>query len=180
MKKMILLMMPAVALLMTGCGSMLSVSPLSTSENVVQDPRLVGAWQDDKGEDVVVVRQSEDKSYEVLYTSMKDSAVALKFEVQLVQLNGSRFLDIVRSTDGWSIPGHNFAKISLDGDQAKISFLDSDWLKEQILAERPATRFKKEFVILRDNTAGLQEMVAKYANEPRAFDGQLELKRIYK
>src|SRR5260370_26875885 len=111
---------------------------------------------------------------------MKDSAVALKFEVQLVQLNGSRFLDIVRSTDGWSIPGHNFAKISLDGDQSKISYLDSDWLKEQILAERPSNRFKKEFVILRDNTAGLQEMVAKYANEPRAFDGQLELKRIYK
>jgi len=179
MKKTILLL-PAVAMLMTGCGSMLSVSPLATSENVIQDPRLIGAWQDEKGENIVVVRPSEDKAYEVLYVSAQDSAVALKFEVQLVQLKESRFLDMVRRTDGWSIPGHNFAKISLDGDTAKISFLDSDWLKEQILAERPATRYKQELLILRDNPAGLQEMVGKYANEPRAFDGELNLKRIYK
>ena len=180
MKTMMMLLMPAAAVLMTGCGSMLSVLPLSSGENVVQDPRLIGTWQDEKGENIMVVRPGEDKAYDVIYASTNDSSAVMRFEVQLVQLKEFRFLDIVRSTDGWSIPGHNFAKVSLEGDQVKISFFDSDWLKEQILGERPAARQKHELVILRDNPAGLQEMVAKYANEPRAFDGQLEMKRIYK
>jgi hypothetical protein len=179
MKKLTLLI-PIAAVLMTGCGSVLSISPLYTDENVVQDPGLTGTWLADQDNDIVVVRQVDGKAYQVFYTSMRDAAVTMKFEVQLVQLKDFRFLDIVRDTGGWTIPGHSFAKISLEGDRAKISFLDSDWLKEQILAERPAVGLKRgELLVLPDNTAFLQQIASKYAGEPRAFGGGLELRRIH-
>src|SRR5690349_17645504 len=130
MKKLMLLT-PAAMLLMTGCGSLLSVSPLYTDQNVIQDPALLGTWQAAKGDDILVVRQGEDKSYEVLFTSMEDSAKTMKFEVKLVQLKDYRFLDVMRDTDAWTIPGHSFAKISLDGDVVKFAFLDAKWAKDQ-------------------------------------------------
>jgi hypothetical protein len=179
MKKLTLLI-PIATVLMTGCGSVLSISPLYTDENVIQDPGLIGTWQAGQDNDIVVVRPVDGKAYQVLYTSMRDAAVTMKFDVQLVQLKDFRFLDIVRDTGGWAIPGHSFAKISFEGDKVKISFLDSDWLKEQILADRPAVGLKPGGpLVLPDNTASLQQMASKYAGEPRAFDGGLELTRIH-
>ena len=177
-----LLLIPAVALFMSACGSTLSVSPLYNSENVIQDPNLVGTWTDEKGKDILVVRPGEDQAYDVLYTTMEDAASTVKFEVRLVQLNGARFLDIVRRTDGWTIPGHSFAAISLDNDHVKISFLDSKWLKEKLLGDETvkARPERGELLILMDNTESLQAMVARYANEPSASGDKLDLKRIYK
>lgn len=43
--KNVILLAPAVMLLMTGCGSLLSEFPLYTSENVILDPALAGAWR---------------------------------------------------------------------------------------------------------------------------------------
>jgi len=180
MRKMILLL-PAAALLMTGCGSLVSTSPIYSDETVIQDAGLIGAWQAANGDDILVVLPAEDQGYQVLYTSMKDSASTMKFDVRLVQLSGSRFLDVVRDTGGWAVPGHCFAKISRDGDVVKFSFFDADWVKQSLVAERPSlAQFKRgELLVLPDSTPTLQQMLRKYANEPRAFDGETEIHRIH-
>jgi hypothetical protein len=175
MKKLIL-WMPAAALLMTGCGSMVSVSPLYSDETVTQDAGLIGTWQASTGDDILLVRQGDNKTYQALYTSMKDSASTMLFQVQLVKLQGSLFADLVRDTSGWTIPGHVFAKISLDGDALSVSFLDSDWLKQQILS---GSRQNSNFVVLPGSTAALQQMVSKYGDDPRAIDGGTEFQRLH-
>ena len=173
--KTLVLLIPAAALLMTGCGSLLSVSPLYSDQNVVQDPGLIGAWhaakEDDK--DILVVQPGQDGDYQVLYTSMQDSAKTMKFDIRLVQLKDYRFVDMVRDTEGWTIPGHSLAKISLIGDVLKFSFMDSGWLKNQI-----APMKRSEMVVLPGGTEALQQMVLKYAAEPRAFEDAQEFHRL--
>jgi hypothetical protein len=178
MKK--LLWMPAF-LLMAGCGSVVSISPLSTDENIIQDPGLIGAWQGADSDDIMVIRQADNKAYQALYTSMKDSDSTTLFEVRLVDLEGGRFADLVRDTSGWTIPGHSFAKVSRAGDTLTLSFLDSDWLKQEILNERPAAAGLKhgDLMVLPDSTPALQQMVRKYANEPRAWDGGGDFHRVH-
>jgi hypothetical protein len=174
------LWMPAV-LLMTGCGTVMSISPLSPDENVIQDPGLIGTWQAADGDDVLVVRQADDKTYQALYTSMKDSASTMLFEVRLSDLEGVRFADLVRDTSGWTIPGHSFAKVLRAGDSLTLFFLESDWLKQDIMNQRPAATGLKhgDLMVLPDSTSSLQQMVRKYANEPRAWDGAGEFQRMH-
>jgi hypothetical protein len=180
MKKLIL-WMPAVALLMTGCGSIVSVSPLYSDETITQNPGLIGTWQASTGDDILLVRAGDNKTYQALYTSMKDSASTMLFQVQLVKLQGTLYADLVRDTSGWAIPGHAFAQISLSGDTLSVSFLDSDWLKQEILSERPAAAGLNQgnLLILPDSTAALQQMVSKYADDPRAIDGGAEFQRLH-
>jgi hypothetical protein len=173
MKKLILLM-PAAVLLMTGCGSMVSISPLYSDGNAIQEPGLVGTWQAGDGDDILVIRPADNKAYQVLYTSMKDASPTMLFQVRLVELQGVRFADVMRNTAGWTIPGHCFAKVALAGDTLKFSFLDSDWLKEQIQGLKQG-----ELTVLPDSTASLQQMVSKYANEPRALDAETEFQRLH-
>src|ERR1700690_306027 len=159
MKKLIL-WMPAATLLMTGCGSMVSVSPLYSDETVTQNAGLIGTWQASTGDDILLVRAGDNKTYQALYTSMKDSASTMLFQVQLVKLQGTLYADLVRDTSGWAIPGHAFAKVSLNGDTLSVSFLDSDWLKQEILRGSN----QSNFVVLPDSTAALQQMVSKYGD----------------
>ncbi len=177
MKKRILWILAG--LLMTGCGSVVSNSPLYSDENVVQDAGLIGTWQVSDSDDILVVRQADTQAYKVLYTSMKDSAPTMLFEVRLVDLQGARFADLERDTSGWTIPGHSFAKVARAGDTLTLSFLDSDWLKQEIMNERPAATglTRGELMVLPDSTASLQQMERKYANEPRAWDGGREFRR---
>jgi hypothetical protein len=178
MKKLIL-WMPAVVL-MTGCGSVVSNSPLYSDGNVAQDPGLIGTWQAVSGDDILVVRQADNQAYTVLYTSMKDSASTMLFEVRLVDLQGARFGDLERDTSGWTVPGHSIAKVSRAGDTLTLAFLDSDWLKQEIMNERPAATglTRGDLVVLPDSTASLQQMARRYASEPRAWDGGGEFRRM--
>jgi hypothetical protein len=69
----------------------------------------------------------------------------------------------------------------LNGDTLSVSFLDSDWLKQEILSGRPAAAGlnQSNFVVLPDSTAALQQMVSKYADDPRAIDGGTEFQRLH-
>jgi len=178
MKNMILLI-PAVTLLMTGCGSVVSESPLYTDENVIQDPGLVGAWHASKGDGILVVQKSEDNGYRVLHTTMGNSS-NMVFDVHLVQLKDIRLVDIVHDTEGWTIPAHSFAKVSRNGHTLKIAFFDSDLLKGNIVAERPsaASSERNGLLILRGSTPSLQQLLLKHVNDPGAFGDESEFQRI--
>ena len=51
------------ALLLTGCGDLLSVQGLANKANTVFDANLVGAWN--SGDAVVIVQAGDDQSYRI-------------------------------------------------------------------------------------------------------------------
>ena len=55
------------ALLLTGCGDLLSVEGLANKGNTVFDPALVGAWN--TGDAVIIVQAGDDQSYRIHWWS---------------------------------------------------------------------------------------------------------------
>ncbi|MCX6637584.1 MAG: hypothetical protein NT090_21230, partial [Acidobacteria bacterium] len=69
MRKAVILAVLGSALLMTGCGDLLSLHPLYTAQDRVFDAALEGRWEDD--DNLLTVERSGD-TYEVVLLSKKD------------------------------------------------------------------------------------------------------------
>jgi hypothetical protein len=113
------------ALLLTGCGDLLSLHPVYTEEDLVFDTLLEGRWETE--EDLLLVNRAGD-SYEAILLSNKNPSERLKYEVRLVDIKGIRFADIL-PIDAF---GHMFVKLRVTEGQIRMAFFDSKWLRERI------------------------------------------------
>ena len=179
MRKIILAVVVAGMILMTGCVSLLSLSPLATGDNVIFDPAVVGAWMDDMdGKETYLIVPDGDKAYEVVYTSKGDPA--LKFQGSLVDVNGIRILDLQSrpTIDDFSIPGHFFAHVRVEGDSLYVAFMESRWIREQVKRERLGMDLSSDRVVLTASSEELGSFVARHAGDPEAFNEEGKLRRI--
>jgi len=97
----------------SGCHSVISVYPLydSADKNVIKDPRIVGSWKWNEGQNgdpvTVVVSESKESHYDVTCTGVMRSdrlinrkvetvakTVSKRYDLRLVKVGATHFLDI--------------------------------------------------------------------------------------
>src|SRR5436309_1927353 len=81
------------ALLMIGCGDLLSLHPLYTGQDRMFDTMLEGRWESN-GDDLLFVDRAGD-AYEVTLQSKKDPSEQSKYEARLVDIGGIRVADLI-------------------------------------------------------------------------------------
>jgi hypothetical protein len=159
------------ALLMTGCGDLVSLHPLYTGQDRVFDAALEGRWEDD--DNLLTVERSGD-SYEVVLRSKKDPSEHQTYEMHLVNIGGVRFADIL-PTGG--ILGHMFLKVRVAEGELRIAFFDSAWLLERIPHEPVLVARGNRQAVLIARTPELRKQVEKYAAAPQAYDDEIGYRR---
>ena len=89
---------------MVGCGDLLSLHALYTTQDHVFDAALEGRWEN---EDDRLLVQRDGDLYNVIWQSKKNPSDSAKYEVHLVDINGVRFADAL-----WvEAIGHMFLRV---------------------------------------------------------------------
>ncbi len=179
---------------LSGC-MVFSFYPLYTEEDLFPNDLLVGGWVDadsitwqfDFNYFGKPVLENRDSTAFILRMKEKDSQEFSKqeFLVRVIELGGHYFLDFYMEEylkendltffDLHLMPVHTFAKLELDGDDAKISWFSSAWLEELIEQNRTHIRHENNgnHILLTAKPQELQEFVVRYVNAPDAFDDGL-------
>jgi hypothetical protein len=186
-----------VILLLNGCIP--SLQPLYTPDKLVLLNGVVGAWQEDLGQqqnatnkkkpETWTFRKGEDKKYLLVHQD-QDGLVAA-FDVHVVKLGTHFFMDFYPGSlpedfkngkvgdpevmnnflKSHLLAVHTFAKVELTGKTLKISMFDPEFLRK--LLENQQIRIKHEKTeagyLLTASSADLQKFVEKYAEEKLAF-----------
>ena len=149
--------------LVTGCGDLLSLHALYTSQDRVLESALDGRWEDD--DDPLTVQRAAD-GYNVILQSQKNPSESEKYQVRLVDIAGVRFADLLPEDQ----IGHMFLKVTVTGDQLRVAFFDSEWLRQRVRHEEADIENGRKRAVLTSPTSELRRVVAKYAAEPKAYD----------
>jgi hypothetical protein len=179
----------ACVMMLCSCEPELSVHRLYTSDEVVFEPNLVGSWvaaepDENSGIMQMDIVKAGANGYEITFT-MQDTPTAqvakISFDAHLVKLHGRLFIDVVQTAlqiDGKpserqiAVPGHMFGKISVDGENLRMSFLDDDWVAREIKSGGLSIDTEDEGfqpAVLTASTAELQKFVVDHADDEQAF-----------
>jgi hypothetical protein len=177
------------AMLLCSCEPELSVHRLYTADDVVFDPNLPGSWvaaepNENSGTMQMDIVKAGTDGYEFTFT-MQDTPTAqvgkISFDAHLVKLHGRVFIDVVQTAlqiDGKPserqivVPGHMFGRISVDGENLRMSFLDDDWVTREIKSGDLSLDSEDEGfhpVVLTASTVELQKFVVDHADDDEAF-----------
>jgi hypothetical protein len=176
--------------LLAACGPVLSIHPLYTDKDAVFDPALVGTWVDphDSSSAPIIFERSSNNSYKAITRLDKDTSVDQIFEAHLVKLNGRLFLDAVQTKNrisgqeedmGIAVPGHMFARVSIEGDSLRLDLLDQDWIKDQLATGKTSIGHEEVDgdIVLTASTSKLQEFIVEHAGDKGAFEQSAPLQR---
>lgn len=158
-----LLAIAGAALILTGCGDLLSLHSLYTSQDKLFNAAIEGRWETD--DDLLTVERAGDM-YTATLKSKNDPSQASKFEVRLVDIAGVHFADLLPEDR----VGHMFLKVVVSGDRLSVAFLDSEWLRQRVPHQDADIDNGRKQAVLTMPTPELRALVAKYAREPKAYD----------
>lgn len=150
-------------LLATGCGDLVSLHALFTPQSQVFDAAIEGRWEN---QDNTLLVQRSGAQYDVTLQSKQDPSDKDKYEVHLVDINGMHFADLLPEDQ----IGHMILKVQAADGRLRISFFDSEWLRQQVAHEEADAGGDKKQAVLTQSTAQLRALVAKYARELKAYD----------
>jgi hypothetical protein len=151
------------ALLMTGCGDLLSLHPLYGDQERLFDASVEGTWEN---EDDVLKVERAGEAYEVTILPKKNPAEPMKFEAHLTDVKGVRFADII-NMDGI---GHMFLRVRAAEGRLQIAFLDSKWLLDRVPHEDSEVANGTKQAVLTAGTPQLRKLIEPFVLEPKAFD----------
>jgi hypothetical protein len=167
----ILLTVLAGAAVMTGCASAVAIHPLYTSNELVYDLPLEGAWEGNDGE-VWQIKKSGD-GYDVAAVAAGDSKQISEYTVHLLRLKEYEFVDVASKSDPEvGIAGHLFGKISMQRGQLYVSPIDAAWLKSMVEAglAPQSTLGEGQLIVLTAPTGELQQFILMHAADADAWD----------
>jgi hypothetical protein len=153
------------ALLTSGCGDLLSLHALSSSQTRVSDPALEGRWEND--DERLEVTRAPDR-YQVTLQPKRPAGEEVKWEATLTDLNGVRFADLLAP----DTVGHMFARVQVTAGELRLAFFDSEWLRQRVPHEEADLQDSRKQAVLTAPTPQLRRMLEKFAREPRAYDAQ--------
>jgi hypothetical protein len=153
------------ALVASGCGDLLSLHSLDSPQTRVWDPAIEGRW-DGKDEQLAVTRSGDH--YQVILHSTRPVEEGNRWEATLTDLNGVRFADLLAP----DTVGHMFARVQVNEHELRLTFFDSEWLRERVPHEEADLQDARKQAVLTASTPQLRKMLAKFAREARAFDNQ--------
>jgi hypothetical protein len=116
------------ALLNAGCTELVSLNPFVTEQEAVADQSLAGVWTSD---DHTIAIRLDGSKYTVTY--FEKGPHALKFDGRLIVVGDVKLMDVVEDQDDPFVqPVHMLVRLWPDGHSLKWTFVDSDWMKEQV------------------------------------------------
>jgi hypothetical protein len=170
----------AIALFVT--GSIFSLQPLYTEQDLIMDRRLVGTWVEDDEEkdlDRITFERQGDDFYTLTHTS---KGRAVKYEAHLVQLHGAFFLDLAPPGARFGsdlqrqllLPAHAFVRLWIDDETTiRMAVLDDAWMRNAIAQKKAGIPFEQrgDRILLTAPTQLLQRFAVRYADDTRAWTG---------
>ena len=201
MKSKSLLFIVLIFVFLSGC-MVYSFYPLYTEDDLFPNDLLVGEWTNsdsavwkfDFNYNGKRLPENRDSTSFILKIKDKDQSDfdQASFLIHLIKLDGTYFLDFYLEDyleddnltifDLHVLPVHSFAKLELDGDQAKLSWFSPDWLEELIKQNRIRIHHENngEYILLTAKPRELQKFVIKYVNSEEAFKDGIdeELHRV--
>jgi len=157
-----------------------SLQPLYEDGDLVFEPRLVGSWTDEDGEDSWTFERYDEKEYLLTCRTGEDREAAV-FRGRLGKLGGAYFLDLTpeKKTGGKPgneflalhlVPAHTFWRVRFE-DGLHLDPFSPDWLKEAIASGRVKTAHyaAPEEIILTAGPKDLQALLAGLAKDDEAF-----------
>ena len=156
---------------MTGCAPTVAIHPLYTTQDLVSDLPLEGTWSEKDGE-IWQIKKSGD-GYEVAAVHTGDPLEVSKYNVHLLRLKESEFVDVASKSDPEvGVAGHMFAKIRMEGDDLYVAMIDETWLKHMVEAGQApqSTVGEGQQIVLTAPTSALQKFILLHAADPDAWD----------
>jgi hypothetical protein len=157
---------------MTGCAPAVAIHPLYTTHDLVSDLPLEGTWE--AGDDEIWQIKKTADGYDVASVQIGDSIEVSKFNVHLLRLKDSEFVDVTSKSDpGIGVAGHMFAKVRMEGDELYVSTFDETWLKHMVEAGQAPqyTMGEGQQIVIIAPTSELQKFVLQHAADPDAWTG---------
>ena len=156
-----------------GYGQVASLRALvaDDSPSVVFEPSLVGKWS----WGVEIARDGKN-GYKV---GIGDT----KLTMRLVRLSGILLGDVFSGPEG-GLPCHFFVKLDIQADQFHVSFLNSEWLAQEIQTrgwprhEVLTEGDQKGGVLLTASSEELRRDLLAYLDDPRAWKDDEDLERV--
>ena len=156
---------------MTGCAPAVAIHPLYTSQDLVSDLPLEGTWAEKDGE-IWQIKKSGD-GYDVAAVHTGDPIEVSKYNVHLLRLKASEFVDVASKSDPEvGVAGHLFARVRISGDELYVSLIDETWLKHMVeTGQAPqSTMGEGQQIVLTAPTSELQKFILVHAADPHAWD----------
>ena len=188
MKKRNLIAIGAAAILLAACIP--SVNPFYTEKDVIEDPHLIGEWQDKSATnnpEVWVFEQSTNKGFSLTVTEEGKTG---KFAAYLFQLKQERFLDVIPTDCNFAtnqadlvafamFPGHLIFRVGQTGSELQIAPCDYDWLAKYLEKNPNALAHHNESggILLTADTRDLQKFVLKHLGTNELFKEYGEMVR---
>jgi hypothetical protein len=165
MKPLLLSLILAGTLALTGCSSLVSLNPFVTDKEAVMDPALLGAWTNQEGTDTYSVTQS-GAGYDIRYSSGSDVYL---FKANLMTAGDVKLLDLVSaSEDVWQLPLHTPVRVWTEGNTLSVAFLESDWLKQKASEQVPTVPIDDRTLITAPSEAA-RDFFVEAGADPNAW-----------
>lgn len=182
-----------IAVLLLACAGCVvpSLNTIYTPDKAVFEPGLIGHWAEADSDVKYEFLQGEGQSYELVTTNTEGKEA--HFTCNLVKLGENTFLDmypaelekVYAGYAPWDfVPTHTFYLVKPQQDELVVMTLNPDWLMKLHEAQPEAIavaqwQFEEgdSMPLLTASTAELQEFMAKNADTPEAFYGEMHLAR---
>jgi hypothetical protein len=174
-----------VVLIATQSCTIFSLNPLYHEDDLLEEPALLGAWQeDDEGKEFVSFEKYEGKRYIFRYMEKDgpEKIDSVSFEAGLLKVGEHYFLDLYPYYEQESsesdyllrgfIPTHSFLKIEWNKDDLDLYIFSYDRLQELFEQNRIRIRHQtfEDYIVITASTDELQKFIKKYADDEKAFD----------
>jgi len=180
----VLFLMLAILLLMSGCFFAVSVNPIYTTQDIVSDDAFLGYWvqmpPEEQSPMSLTVEKEPDDGYGYNLTVCRDG-IANVFLGHLVKLDQELYLDCYPKIDALMeninyfmafhlVRVHSIAKITIDQNRLELRFLSNGFLEDVILREKLQLEYTvitewDDQILLTGSTAEVQKLIKQYSEE---------------
>jgi hypothetical protein len=175
MKPLILSLVLAGAITLTGCSSLISLNSFVTDEQAIMDPTLLGVWTNAEGKDIYWITQ-DGSGYKIRYAS--EGAGVYECKANLMVAGAVKILDLVAANeDAFQLVVHTPVRVWIESGTLRFNFLQSDWLKEQAGKQVP-TALTKDRLLITGPGESVGSFLAKTGADARASDEPEVLHRV--
>jgi hypothetical protein len=173
----------ALALMMTGCTDLLSVHPLSLPGDLAFEATLIGEWVnvDEDGTATAMIRAStaQARVYDILWIPPEADEEALRLQGRLVRIGDRLVFDLVKAErPEMGVAGHFFMLVDKQGNELKLHWLDSEWLRERVVrSEKLAFVVVDGKPVITSATPVVLEFMRTYGLDAKAISGTITFTR---
>lgn len=202
MKRILLGLLIVLALILAGCGPVMSLFPLYKDADFVTEDSVIGQWSEqdfsersdknplEQRECCWKIEKGGNGSYNISIPMGKGNPHHTRVAIRFLKLDGKFFVDAEppdidldkdKSTDMLFpvVGAHIFGRIWIEKDEIKMKLLDQDWLRDAILGKRIHLDYvyTKGALLLAANTDDLQRFAIQFADDKDAFGDGYDLIR---